>query len=264
MANDKADGKQRLLDVWILEINTVYREVPFVVVTDWLQQGRLLREDCVRRAGSKQWHAIDKVPALGPYLPRAEPQRAEDRAEALEPVELGLDWRRPGEEEDEDVDMIPLIDISLVLLIFFMMTASVAPGMLSMIATPSAQYQTAAITHDTYWVGVDTRSRSGRFEKDEAGRPLPWYSFGKDSKELLAPSTEMTPALDALAKDLSDSAPGEVKIRLRVEKTMPIETVKDVTQQLQQVNERLNRARGASKGRLTFSILGEVSEPKVR
>src|SRR5882672_7971129 len=130
-----SDGKQRLLDVWILEINTVYRQVPFAVVTDWLQQGRLLADDCVRLAGSKKWHAIKAVPALGPYLPRVEPQRAEDQAEALEPVELGLDWHRPGEEEDDDVDMIPLIDISLVLLIFFMMTASVGGEMLSSITT---------------------------------------------------------------------------------------------------------------------------------
>src|SRR4051812_8473605 len=109
-----AAAKQRLLDVWILETNTVYREVPFVVVTDWLQQGRLLREDCVRLAGSKKWHAIQAVPALGPYLPRVEAQRAEDKAEALEPVELGFEAHRgPGEEDDEDVDMIPLIDISL-------------------------------------------------------------------------------------------------------------------------------------------------------
>src|SRR5947209_10658179 len=196
-----ANGKQRLLDVWILEMNTVYRQVPFVVVTDWLQQGRLLRDDCVRLTGSKKWHPISAVPALGPYLPRAEPQRAEDQAEALEPVELGLDWRRPGEEEDEDIDMIPLIDISLVLLIFFMMTASVAPGMLSMIATPSAQHKLAAITRETYWLGIDNRSRSGKTEKDESGRPLPWYSFGKDNKELLAPTLELPAVLDALGKD---------------------------------------------------------------
>src|SRR6516164_8744053 len=143
------DTKQRMLDVWILEINTVYREVPFVVVTDWLQQGRLLGDDCVRLAGSKKWHAIRTVPALRPYLPKVEPQRAEDRAEALEPVELGLEAHGRGEEEDEDVDMIPLIDISLVLLIFFMMTASTVPGVLSAIATPAASHQVASITQDS-------------------------------------------------------------------------------------------------------------------
>lgn len=259
-----ADGKQRLLDVWIQEMNTVYREVPFVVVTDWLQQGRLLREDCVRLAGSKKWHTIAAVPALSPYVPRAEPQRAEDRAEALEAVELGLDWRRPGEEEDEDVDMIPLIDISLVLLIFFMMTAAVSPGVMSMIATPSARHQLATITSETYWIGVDTRSRAGIVDKDESGRPLPWFSFGRDNKEVLAPTHDLSAVLAALGKDLRDVPAGEVKVRLRVEKTMPIETVKSVTFDLQSLVESVNRERGSAKGRLTLTVLGEVSEPKSR
>jgi biopolymer transport protein ExbD len=256
-------AKQRLLDVWILEMNTVYREVPFVVVTDWLQQGRLLRDDCVRLTGSNKWHAIGTVPALAPYLPRAEPQRAEDRAEALEPVELGLDYRRPGEEEDEDVDMIPLIDISLVLLIFFMMTAAVTPGIMSLIATPSARHQLATITSETFWIGVETRSRAGIVEKDDTGRPLPWYSFGKDNKELVAPTHELSEVLTALGKDLRDAPAGEVKVRLRVEKTMPIETVKGVTFDLQSQFASVNRERG-SKGRLTLTVLGEVSEPTAR
>ena len=33
--------QRRFLDVWIVETNTVYQEVPFEVVTDWL--GRLAR-----------------------------------------------------------------------------------------------------------------------------------------------------------------------------------------------------------------------------
>ncbi len=259
-----ASAKQRMLDVWIMEMNTVYREVPFVVVTDWLQQGRLLPDDCVRLAGSKKWHAISAVPALGPYLPRMEPQRAEDRAEALEPVELGLDWRHPAEEEDEDVDMIPLIDISLVLLIFFMMSAAVTPGIMSMIATPSAKHQLATITSETYWIGVDARSRAGMVDKDDAGRPLPWYSFGKDNKELLKPTHDLPTLLTALGKDLHDALAGEVKVRLRVEKTMPIETVKGVTFDLQALIASVNRERGSAKGRLTLTVLGEVSEPKTR
>src|SRR5262249_34954644 len=123
MANNK-----RLLDVWIVELNTVYREVPFAVVTDWLMQGRVLPEDRVRLAGGKTRHALSKGPAFAPYLPQPVAVAAEDQAEALEPVDLGFDVPSRAEEEDEDVDMIPLIDISLVLLIFFMMTAPVAAG----------------------------------------------------------------------------------------------------------------------------------------
>jgi hypothetical protein len=37
--------KRRFLDIWVVDTNTVYREVPFTVVTDWIQQGRLLVED---------------------------------------------------------------------------------------------------------------------------------------------------------------------------------------------------------------------------
>ena len=73
--------KKRLLDVWILEINRVYREVPFAVVTDWLQQGRLLPDDKVRQAGGKTWHLIGGVPAFAPYLPLAEPLAVEDKAD---------------------------------------------------------------------------------------------------------------------------------------------------------------------------------------
>ena len=40
--------KRRFLDVWIVESNTVYQEVPFEVVTDWVQQGRLLADDQVK------------------------------------------------------------------------------------------------------------------------------------------------------------------------------------------------------------------------
>ena len=39
---------------------------------------------------------------------------------------MDFDWPKRTGDEDDDVDMIPLIDISLVLLIFFMMTMTVA------------------------------------------------------------------------------------------------------------------------------------------
>ena len=72
----------RLLDVWIVDLNKVYTGVPFTVVTDWLQQGRLLPTDRVRMAGKEKWHLIEAVPALTPYVPKAQPMAAEDRAEA--------------------------------------------------------------------------------------------------------------------------------------------------------------------------------------
>ena len=125
------------LDVWIVESKTVYQGVPFTVVADWLQQGRLLDDDRVRPTGKGDWARIGDTPSLKPYVPRPEPLRAEDKAEALEPVGLDMDWRPRRGEEDEDVDMIPLIDVSLVLLIFFMMTtAATSSGLAAPPITP--------------------------------------------------------------------------------------------------------------------------------
>ncbi len=252
--------KQRALDVWIVEVNTVYREVPFAVVTDWLQQGRLLAEDRVRPAGSKTWYPLEKVPAFAPYMPQAEPLRVEDQAEALEPVDLGISVQRRLEAEDEDVDMIPLIDISLVLLIFFMMTASVSSGFLSTINTPGAKHQLATITTESLWIGIDTKSRGGNVEKGADGKALPWYSFGRDMNELLAPTTQAGDVLGAVEKAVG-SGQGEVKVRLRADRNLPIETIKGITFDLQNLEYRLNRGREPGQ-RLQLIVTGEVSEPQ--
>src|SRR4051812_44102560 len=116
--------KRRFIDVWLVEPNTVYREVPFNVVTDWVQQSRLVADDMIRPSGTAQWFRVGDSPDFSPFLPKAEPVRIEDEATALEPVDMGFNWKRGGEEEDDDCDMIPLIDVSLVLLIFFMLTSS--------------------------------------------------------------------------------------------------------------------------------------------
>jgi biopolymer transport protein ExbD len=112
----------RFFDVWIVERNTVYQKVPFTVVADWLQEGRLIETDRVRPSGTTVWQKLAEHPLLLAYLPRAETGHAEDAAEALKEVELDFPGQ-PKEPDDDDVDMIPLIDVSLVLLVFFMMTA---------------------------------------------------------------------------------------------------------------------------------------------
>jgi hypothetical protein len=78
--------KRRFLDVWIIEANTVYKEVPFTVVTDWIQQGRLLEDDMTKPSGTKEWQRIGGSADFSPYLPRVLAPTVEDTAEALEPV----------------------------------------------------------------------------------------------------------------------------------------------------------------------------------
>lgn len=254
-------AKQRLLDVWIVETNSVYREVPFTVVADWIQQGRLLPDDRVRLAGQDPWKAIAKVSAFAPYLPQAEPLAVEDKAEALQEVDLGLEWGHRAEEEDEDVDMIPLIDISLVLLIFFMMTATVTSSMLSPIDTPAAKRQLATVSAEQYWVGIDIHDPAGQIEKDGNGRPVPWFSAGLDRETFAQPTRDFSEVLSGLGQALKQ-AEGEVQVRLRADKSLPIETVRAVQVRLQELEAGIRRTRGAGGPPLSLIVLGEVSEPE--
>ncbi len=146
--------KRRFLDVWIIESNTVYREVPFTVVADWVQQGRLLEDDRLRPSGTAEWLRVGGSPEFSPYLPRSEPDRVDDQAEALEPVELDFRWKKPHPDEDDDVDMIPLIDVSLVLLIFFMLTAS-GVGAAAFIPTPPAEYGTLSVNPEEIQLNIN-------------------------------------------------------------------------------------------------------------
>jgi len=145
--------KRRFFDVWIVETNQVYKEVPYTVVADWVQQGRLLEDDKLKPSGTAEWFRLGGMPAFAPYLPKAEPFRAEDQAEALEPVEGGFRWKPARDEEEEEVDMIPLIDVSLVLLVFFIMTTTGA--FLSNIATPATDYAERTDSSDVVTIGID-------------------------------------------------------------------------------------------------------------
>ncbi len=168
--------KNRFFDLWIVESNTVYREVPYSVVTDWLQQGRLLVSDKARPSGSGDWHELGQLPEMAVYLPRREEHRAEDMAESLEPVELDMAWKRRTEDDDQDVDMIPLIDVSLVLLIFFMMTSTV--GTLASMDVPEVHHVPTFVSSDPLWIGIEPN------KKDKDGPAV--YSIGQGGGSALA------------------------------------------------------------------------------
>jgi biopolymer transport protein ExbD len=241
--------KRRTLDVWMVGTNTVHHAVPFTAVADWLQQGRLLGEDRVRPAGKGGWFSLGDVPALAAYLPGPKPYRVEDQAEALEPVEIGLAPRRHGGGEDDDPDMIPLIDITLVLLIFFMMTAAVSAGLFSPIATPPARHQLRTIDQGMFWIGID---------RDRQGEPR--YSLGRDERELRQPGKDVEPVLEGLRAELKEIG-GEVRVRIRGDKTLPYDTVRDVLERLGRLERSINVERARSDSTpLKLSVSGEVSE----
>jgi biopolymer transport protein ExbD len=229
--------KRRFLDVWIVESNTVYREVPYTVVTDWVQQGRLLDEDRLRNSGTNDWQRLGDVPAFAAFLPKVEPHRVEDQAEALEPVVVDFAWKKRNYDADDDVDMIPLIDISLVLLIFFMMTAAVG-GAGTLIPTPQARYHLVAMKPQVFWVGIT----KGNDEQPE-------YSYGRGDETKEEHLTNRQKVIEGIGK-LLEGVSGPAEISIRAHLRLPYEEVRDMTTDL----GRFERA-----GKVT-QIYAEVSE----
>ncbi len=220
--------KRRFLDVWIIETNTVYREVPFEVVTDWVQQGRLLADDMLRPSGTAEWFRLGDNPSFAAYLPRSDPYAANDQAEALEPVQVEFAWKRGPEEEDDDVDMIPLIDVSLVLLVFFIMTAG-ATVVASGFHLPAAAHNLRSGNENMIWIGVHAVEADpttppsysiGEGEKPPAGKD----DEGLTEKQVLA-------RLDAMIKDRGDK---QVEVQVRADENLPAGFVRHLQVALEQ------------------------------
>jgi biopolymer transport protein ExbD len=237
-------AKTKGYDVWLTATNRVYRAVPYDVVADWLQQGRIVGDDRVRPEGGGNWDLISASPLFATYLPRPAPQpTAEDRAEALEPVGFDIPSSRRPLDEDDDVDMIPLIDISLVLLIFFMMTATVAVSGAD-IPTPTVHSGVGLMASDasTFWVGID---------RSEGGKPV--YSLGQGDRPPQEADRNLTQeqVLARLDSKIKESASSfGVSVRVAAHKQTPFGTVQELTAELE-------KRRGS--GRIT-EIKAEMNE----
>jgi biopolymer transport protein ExbD len=209
--------KRRFLDVWIIDSNTVYREVPFNVVTDWIQQGRLLEDDRLRPSGTAEWFRVGGSPEFSPYLPRSEPHRVEDQAEALESVHVDFSWKKPRGEDDSDVDMIPLIDVSLVLLVFFMLTATVGAG--AFIPLPAADSGYVTDDPQEAWIGINLEG--------EGANQRVVYSYGQGEKELVGGLATQDQLLERFAAFLDDQ-PRPVKVSINSRPDVKAGVVRDL------------------------------------
>jgi biopolymer transport protein ExbD len=228
--------KRRFLDVWIIETNTVYREVPFTVVVDWVQQGRLLADDMLRPSGTAQWFRLGENPTFAAYLPKADAYRPDDQAEALEPVEVEFRWKRQA-EDDEDVDMIPLIDVSLVLLVFFIMTTT-GVAMASNIPTPGAIWGWLRSDPKMIWIGIN---------RDGNGDPI--YSLGEGERPPDSPEDDglitqqqVVQRLDVKLRETT----GPVKIVIRAHEDLPSGIVRKLQVELERRGQIVEKYQAVS------------------
>ncbi len=211
-------------DVWLLAADTVYRGVPYGIVTGWAGQGRLAANDKIRPAGSTAaWVRAADHPLVADFLFRPAAYCAIDVAEELQKVELDIVSRKHAADDDDDVDMIPLIDISLVLLIFFMMTTAVAA--LSPVDVPDMKHASEiSKDRDAFTVQIDKRSN------DEVVYSLRLGEKSPASEDNNLNSVEA--AMQRLDARLSEvQRPPEVRIACH--KDLPRERVREIVRELE-------------------------------
>lgn len=200
--------------VWLVQTNKVYRGVPYSVVCDWVQEGRLTAKDCVRTSAEANWKYVGDHDLFKAYLTMAESTpRAEDDAEALGDIEMDFNVRQE-EEGDEDPDMIPLIDISMVLLVFFMMTAQDLLTS-SPVSSPKAAYAEIADQKAAIMANMQP-------DKDNPKKIL--YFYGDDFKTELSEE-----GLVAKIAEEANNKVGQPTIILRADGTLPYEKVRGLT-----------------------------------
>jgi hypothetical protein len=232
--------KRRWLDVWIIESNTIYREVPFEVVTDWVQQGRLVADDKLRPSGTAEWFRLGDNPSFAAYLPRSDPYAANDQAEALEPVAVEFAWRHRPADDDEDVDMIPLIDVSLVLLVFFMMTAG-AVAVTTGFNLPEAQHKFTSGNENMIWVGLQAMEADPTlppaYSVGEGDKPADDKNRGLDEKAVLKRLDEILAERQAkFEADGGRKSDFKAEVQLRADANLPSGFVRRLQLELERRN----------------------------
>lgn len=220
-------------DVWFVAANTVYKGVPFNVVAEWVQGGRLAAADRLRPAKTEEhWHTVAENELLADYLPRSEPKpvKAENGQAAPPPSEEPEDFDIPEprphsrHDEDDDPDMIPLIDISLVLLIFFMMIR--AAGALSPVDVPDMQFAGELSKNaDTLTIAIEKKSADEVVYSVRLGEQAP------TNENSNLPNLEAAmKSLDAFLSAPQSNRPPDV--RVACEKALPNGRVCEVEEEL--------------------------------
>jgi biopolymer transport protein ExbD len=233
----------RAFDVWFVTANTVYKAVPYNVVADWTQQGRLAPTDMVRPAGTEEaWTRVSEHDLLADFVPRAATAKrvaapapvagavaataSAPAATEGEQVELPEPEEPPSKsrfEDDDEVDMIPLIDISMVLLVFFILVQ--AAGALAPVDVPEMKYA-GQLTADpeAITITIEKLNTDEVYYSVRVGPGAP-----KASADMLKTPEQ---AIEALRSELSGTTrPPEVRIACR--KELPRERVYELRRMLE-------------------------------
>lgn len=118
-------------DIKIASLGKIYGPLAPEKLVELASQGRLTSQDLVRVRGTDQWQPVTSLPAVAAAMPQATevPLAPGEEAAAAEMDDLPPgSWTMPKSHDSElaELDMTPMIDVTFQLLIFFMLSNSLA------------------------------------------------------------------------------------------------------------------------------------------
>lgn len=136
-------ARRKNMELRVVSLDRVYGPLSLEKLVHLASQGRLSPQDQVRAVGTSTWHSIAEVAAIAASMPQ--PSMAQTTEEGGTAVDLGDEaaerWtlrdssRQP---EELEMDMAPMIDVTFLLLIFFMVSNTYAN--LTPMDVPTAVY----------------------------------------------------------------------------------------------------------------------------
>ncbi|MSR30273.1 MAG: hypothetical protein EXR99_02095 [Gemmataceae bacterium] len=157
-------------DIWFTRNNEIIREVPKDRLEVWIREHRLASIDKIRPSGTQDWILIRET--QDPLPAKSTPPNIKEMG-ALDFFPVPKKTSDPGDE----VDMIPLIDVSLVLLVYYLMATSAGGGGPTL-PLPQANYATLAQITNPAWVEIlpsgDSPGGKIRFGVGEGGKGTPF------------------------------------------------------------------------------------------
>jgi biopolymer transport protein ExbD len=187
----------------------------------------------VRPSGvNSPWMRVGDHPLLSDFLFTAAPVApAADLAEQMHEIEMDVGWgkkTRGGEGEDEDVDMIPLIDISMVLLVFFIMIQ--AAGALAPVDVPEMRYAgELKADPDAVTITIEKLNTESVYYSVRVGNVSP------------RPEHDKLPTPEAAIKALNEVLVGVTRppeVRIACLKELPRERVYELRRELEPLRKR--------------------------
>lgn len=111
----------------------VYKNLPFSTIKVWILEARIEPQDYVTNAQLQKWVKVSSLKSLQSYF-------SSNTSDVISSRDVRFAWSNSDEEEGVDIDLTPMIDVTFLLLIFFMVTATFAVHEVMGIKVPKAKH----------------------------------------------------------------------------------------------------------------------------